>query len=465
MRLPYKVTLIAMVPLIASVIMITLAQRHQEAELATRQRDLIKQVYMDTARDDLRHYTALALSTLSPFYNTGRDDDAIKQQAMRQLASLDYGSDGYFFLYNDQGVNLMHPRQPELVGLNLSAMTDANGLHPVRLMMDKAKQGGGFVEYSWHKPSAGGPAPKIVYVTPMPRWHWWIGTGIYTDDLERVLDALDHELSASVNNTMRWIAGITLLALLLIFGGGLWISTYELRVADAKLTLLAHQVVGSQEAERAYLSRELHDGTSQTLVSIKLLTEAALERLPADNTAARAALSRAVARLQDALAEVRGMSHRLRPVMLDTLGLSAALGQLADEMWTHSPTRFTMRVEGLVYDLPEDIKTVLFRVTQEALTNIQKHAHATQVDLRLVFSERSLQWRLRDNGVGFDTNAVLRHPRQGIGLRNMRERLASIDGRLEMQSRPGQTLLVADVPRAAIDRFAARPTTPFTETA
>jgi two-component system, NarL family, sensor kinase len=167
-----------------------------------------------------------------------------------------------------------------------------------------------------------------------------------------------------------------------------------------------------------------------------------------------------VARLQDALAEVRGMSHRLRPVMLDTLGLSAALGQLADEMWTLSPTRFTMRVEGLAFDLPEDIKTVLFRVTQEALTNIQKHAQATQVDLRLVFSERSLQLRLQDNGQGFDTDAVLRHPRRGIGLRNMRERLASIDAHLDLSSRPGQTLLVADVPRAAIDRFAASPPIP-----
>jgi two-component system NarL family sensor kinase len=462
MRLPYKVTLIAMVPLIASVIMITLAQRHQEAQLATRQRDLIKQVYMDSTRADLRHYAALALSTLSPLYNTGRDDDEIKQQAMRQLAVLDYGSDGYFFLYDDQGVSLMHPRQPELVGQNLSGMVDADGRYPVRLMMEKAKQGGGFVEYSWHKPSAGGPAPKLAYVTPLPRWHWWIGTGIYIDDIEHVLDALDHELSVSVNNTMRWIAGITLLALMLIFGGGLWISMHELRMADAKLTLLAHQVVGSQEAERAYLSRELHDGTSQTLVSVKLLTEAALDQLPPENIAARAALSRAVARLQDALAEVRGMSHRLRPVMLDTLGLSAALGQLADEMWTHSTTRFTMRVEGLVFDLPEDIKTVLFRVTQEALTNIQKHAHATQVDLRLVFSHSGLQLRLLDNGVGFDTDAVLRHPRRGIGLRNMRERLASIDGRLDLQSRPGQTLLVADVPRHAVDRFAASPPSPTT---
>jgi two-component system NarL family sensor kinase len=254
---------------------------------------------------------------------------------------------------------------------------------------------------------------------------------------------------------MHWIAAIMGGGLLLIFGGGLWISMHELRLADAKLTLLARQVVSSQEAERAYLSRELHDGTSQTLVSIKLLTEAALERLPPQHSEARMALSRAVDRLTAALTEVRQMSHRLRPVMLDTLGLSAALGQLADEMWSLSGTHFAMTVEGEPFELPEDIKTVLFRVTQEALTNIQKHAEATEVELTLVFSKGSVTLRVQDNGRGFDTEAVVRDPSRGIGLRNMRERLASIDGRLLVQSRAGLTQVLAEVPEAAVVRFAS----------
>jgi len=457
MRLKAKIILLAMVPLVASMGLIAVAQRQQEKLLAQRQEALVRSAYLDAARSELRHFVALALSTVSPLYNTGRDDDEIKQRAMRQLAALDYGSDGYFFLYDFDGVNLMHPRQPELVGHNLLKLRDATGQFPILLMRDRARTGGGFVEYHWNKPSTQVSAAKIAYVTSLERWNWWFGTGLYVDDIDQVVAQLDRELARSTNATMRWIALIMGVGLLVIFGGGLWLSMHELRLADAKLTLLARQVVGSQEAERAYLSRELHDGTSQTLVSVKLLTEAALDRLPADNTAARTALTRAVDRLKDALVEVRGMSHRLRPVMLDTLGLSAAMGQLADEMWGLSDTRFTLRVDGAPRDLPEDIKTVLFRVTQEALTNIQKHAGASRVDLRLVFSEGGVQLRVQDNGRGFDTEAILRHPSQGIGLRNMRERLASIDGRLSVQSRPGLTLVSADVPQTAIERFADHP--------
>ncbi|MFZ2989304.1 cache domain-containing protein [Ideonella sp.] len=453
MRLSHKVILLAVLPLIASVGLIALAQRHQEEVLAQRQQALVKSAFMDSARGELRHFVALALSTISPLYNTGRNDDEIKKLAMAQLATLNYGSDGYFFLYTDDGVNLMHPRQPELVGQNLRRLRDENGQYPIQMMMDKARAGGGFVEYSWRKPSIEGAAPKIAYVTPLSRWNWWIGTGLYTDDTDKVLAQLDHELAASVNNTMRWIAGITLAGVLVIFGVGLWFSIHELRLADAKLTLLARQIVSSQEEERAYLSRELHDGTSQTLVSVKLLTESALDRLPPESTAARAALSRAVNRLQEALAEVRGMSHRLRPVMLDTLGLSAALSQMADEMWGHSSTRYSLRVEGEPRELPDDIKTVLFRVCQEALTNIQKHAGASRIEMKLVYSASGLELKVQDNGRGFDTDFILRHPSRGIGLRNMRERLASIDGQLSIQSRLGQTVLTAAVPDAAIDRF------------
>lgn len=455
MRLKLKVILLAMFPLVASGGLIVMAQHQQEQLLAQRQEALVRSAYIEAARADLRHFAALALSTLSPLYNTGRDDDEIKQQAMRQLAALDYGSDGYFFLYDFDGVNLMHPRQPGLVGRNLLKMKDENGQYPIQMMRDIASTGGGFIEYSWNKPSTQDLAPKIAYVTPLPRWNWWFGTGVYVDDIDRVVADLNQALAASTASTMRWIGLIMGGGVLLIFGGGLWLSMHELRLADAKLTLLARQVVGSQEAERAYLSRELHDGTSQTLVSIKLLTEAALDRLPAEDAVTRAALGRAVDRLTDALTEVRGMSHRLRPVMLDTLGLSAALGQLADEMWALSGTRFAMEVEGEPFELPDDIKTVLFRVTQEALTNIQKHAQASQVGLRLVFSKGSVLLRVQDNGAGFDTEAVLRHPSRGIGLRNMRERLGSIDGRLEVQSRSGATVVLAEVPEAAIRRFAS----------
>ncbi|OYU98849.1 MAG: histidine kinase, partial [Burkholderiales bacterium PBB5] len=269
MRLKTKIILLAMLPLLASTGMILLTQHQHEQLLGQRQAMLVRSAYMDAARNELRHFVALALSTISPLYNTGRDDDEIKRQAMRQLAALDYGSDGYFFLYDFDGVNLMHPRQPEQVGRNLLDLVDAEGRLPIRLMRDKARTGGGFVEYSWNKPSIQGPARKIAYVTGLERWNWWFGTGLYVDDINRVVAQLDGELAANANATTRWIAAILGGGLLLIFGGGLWLSMQELRNADAKLMLLARQLVESQEAERARLARELHDGTSQNLVSVK----------------------------------------------------------------------------------------------------------------------------------------------------------------------------------------------------
>lgn len=458
MRLRIKVILLAMLPLVAAAGLITFAQVQQERLLSARQAALVRQAYLESARGELRHFVALALSTVSPLYNTGRDDEEIKQQAIRRLAALDYGSDGYFFLYDFDGVNLMHPRQPELVGRNLSALRDENGERPIRRMIEKARGGGGFVEYSWNKPSSERPAPKLAYVTSLERWNWWFGTGLYIDDIDRVVAQLDRELKASTTATLTWISVVLFLGLLAILGGGTWLGLQELGRADARLTLLARQVVSSQEAERAHLARELHDGTNQTLVSVKLLTEAALARLSPGDAPARNALTRALARLQGALTEVRGLSHRLRPVMLDTLGLSAALQQLGEEMWALSDTRFAMRVEGEPFDLPDAIKTVFFRVTQEALTNIQKHARAQSVQVTLTFRDAAVHLTVRDDGRGFDAPAMLQHPSRGLGLGHMAERLASVGGRLALDSQPGQTLVHAEVPRSAIDRFAAAET-------
>jgi two-component system NarL family sensor kinase len=100
---------------------------------------------------------------------------------------------------------------------------------------------------------------------------------------------------------------------------------------------------------------------------------------------------------------------------------------------------------------------VLFRVTQEALANIGKHAGAARVDLRLIFHRQAVRLTVQDDGEGFDVAALQDDPRRGIGLRNMQERLASVGGQFRVDSRPGSTRLIAQVPAAAIARFATAP--------
>jgi signal transduction histidine kinase len=240
----------------------------------------------------------------------------------------------------------------------------------------------------------------------------------------------------------------------LISISGLLLNLSEHRVADAKLQLLARQVVRFQEDERAHLARELHDGATQTIVSAKLLVESAVDQLEREHGAAPPALARAVAGLKQTLDDVRRISHRLRPAMLDELGLPAALELLAREAYDAGLVQVDVQVLGEAVALPDEVKTALFRVAQEALANIAKHANASQVDIDLNFEPDGIALRISDNGSGFEADQVQLDPRRGIGLRNMRERLGSIGGRFEVRAAPGAgTVLEATVPVEAVHRF------------
>jgi two-component system NarL family sensor kinase len=451
MRLKLKVILLAVIPLVGSLALIAWAVTHQARDLALRERALVEAATMASKKAELQHYIELALSSIEPYYGSRRDDEATKAEAARVLAALDYGgTDGYFFVFDVAGRTIVHPRQPELVGQDLWELRDINGVAVIRDLIAKAHLGGGSLRYIWQKPSNLELTPKLSYVVTLPRWNWMIGTGVYLDDVQATMDQLDRQVNANIEATMWWIAGIAVLGIALIGSCALVLNLSESRIADAKLRLLARQVVQSQETERAHLSRELHDSTSQTLVSIKLLMESAIAKL---GDAAPPALPKALERLKAALGEVRNISHRLRPAELDVLGLPAALEHLSEEFAEHSGMAIGVRVRGKTIPLSDEINTVLFRITQEALTNIEKHARAGSVAIWLAFGRSGLRLRVIDDGRGFDVESVRLHPRRGIGLRNMRERLASIGGRLTVLSWAGRTQVVADVPAAALKEF------------
>ena len=453
-----KILLLALLPLLASLGLIALAVRSQAQDLALRERVLVESAYLQSKENELRNHVDLAMSMIAPLYHSGRTDEAAKAEAARILQTLQYGQgDGYFFAYDYTGLNIVHPLQPELLGKNLWEVRDSQGRPVVQELIKLARAGSGFFRYSWNKPTAHQEAPKLSYVVGLQRWQWMMGTGVYLDDIQATLDQLDKQVSNNIWTTMVWIAGIALLGLSLVAGSALALNLSAYREADAQLQLMARQVVQSQENERAHLSRELHDGTSQTLVSIKLLMDSAIQNLSRELPGAQALMEKARGRISEALTEVRQISHRLRPAMLDTLGLPAALRSLGEEFAEHAQLAFFMRLQGLQQDLPEEIKTVLFRVAQEALTNIDKHAHATRVDLRLIFHSSGVRLTVIDDGEGFDLSAVQGNPRRGIGLRNMQERLASVGGACEIESAPGLTRVQAQVPRAAILRFTAGP--------
>jgi two-component system NarL family sensor kinase len=455
MRLKAKLLILAAVPLLLSLALIAAAVLLQERELSRREHALVEHEYMNARRTELRHYVDLGLSLVKPLAEAGGDDEARKAQAIRLLNSLDYGNDGYFFVYDLEGRVLMHSRQPDLVGQNLWELRDPRGRATIQALIAQAKAGGGYVEYLWRKPSTGQLAPKLGYVVALPRWDWMVGTGLYLDDIGVATARLDAQVSSNIAATLMWIAAIACGGVALISVSGLWLNLSEHRVADAKLQLLARQVVSLQEEERAHLARELHDGASQTLVSAKLLVESAVDQLERERHVVPAALPRALARLKELLTEIRRISHRLRPAMLDTLGLPAALELLGREFAETGHTPVDVMIDGEPVDLPGEVKTALFRVSQEGLANIAKHACARRARIELYFADGGVELRIADDGDGFAVDQVQLDPLRGIGLRNMRERLASIGGSFAVRASPGGgTTLDAKVPSASLAMLA-----------
>jgi two-component system NarL family sensor kinase len=451
MKLRQKVILFAITPLIVALIAIALAVKYQASVLAEQQRSSVEAAYLASKEAELRHYVALATQSIDHLYESGRKDEATLNEAKAILAKLNFGDDGYFFVYDLNGNNLMHPRQPELIGRNLWEMRDASGQPTIQLLTARAKEGGGFQRYLWEKPSAGRIAPKLGYVVMLERWGWMLGTGIYMDDVDAAISKIDAQISGNIHNTMLWIAGIAIASALIIALSGLVLNISEYRVADAKLKALAQRVVRSQEDERARLSRDLHDGISQWLVSIKLQIESGIVKLASYAShpdSARSSFDRAAGQLNDVLGEVRRISHDLRPALLDDLGLAAALDHLAREFSEHSSLPINFEDVGTTDGLSDVANTVLFRIAQEALTNIKRHAGASQATVRLVGDNRCVQLIVADNGMGFDVARIAQHPKRGIGLRNMHERLEAVGGKLLLTSSADGTQVIATLPRA-----------------
>lgn len=453
MELKRKLLLLAFLPLVAATATIAIAVVLQARSLSNSQRHIVEAAYQTSKEVELRHYMDLATSAIAPLYDSGRDDEATRARVLQILSKLEFGQDGYFFVYDLKGDSLMHPRQPELVGHNWWSMRDPNGAPTIQLLIHRAQQGGGFVTYPWERPSTHRIEPKLGYVLMLDRWGWMVGTGIYLDDVTAALGQIDQHASANIKRTLLWIGMIGTFGMLVIGACGLALNITDHRSADAKFKLLAHQVVESQEAERARLSRELHDGISQMLVSTKLLLESvpAQLKLTAPRVAAvDAPIAKALAQLNRTLGEIRRISHDLRPAMLDDFGLAAALAQLGREFGEMgrvpgaNVTVDTSAANGM--PLPESINTALFRIAQEALTNIACHAGATSVMLTLAVLPQHVTLSVVDDGRGFDYDAVQADARRGIGLHNMRERVESLDGSLQIESRPGRTELLACIP-------------------
>lgn len=205
--------------------------------------------------------------------------------------------------------------------------------------------------------------------------------------------------------------------------------------ATERLHHLSQEILQAQEDERQRVARELHDQTAQSLTSL-LVRLRLLERARDPSEA-----QKHVRELRDltaqSLEEVRRVALELRPKILDDLGLGEALAWRVDELNGGQATHATLHISGIDQRLPRNIELVLYRVAQEALTNVARHAHAKNAGITLRREDHRVVLEIQDDGIGFDQGSVEARSGRGLGLAGMRERLALVGGRLSIESSSG----------------------------
>jgi signal transduction histidine kinase len=204
-----------------------------------------------------------------------------------------------------------------------------------------------------------------------------------------------------------------------------------------ELQRLSSQVISAQERERRLIARELHDAVGQALSAIKMELSIA-ER--AIDSGAPAALQLLPARTitDTALQTVRDLSRLLHPAILDDLGLPDALDAYLKKMDGRNGLRIVVSLDGMDGRLPPDVESAAYRIIQEGMTNVSRHAHATTCHVNLRYADGILAILLYDDGIGFEPNeAVGSSSGRGLGLISMRERAANLGGRFYVESRRG----------------------------
>ena len=230
------------------------------------------------------------------------------------------------------------------------------------------------------------------------------------------------------------------------------------RHMQKQLRHLSHQILHAQEEERKRISRELHDEIVQTLTGINVRLAALRAGATLDGKDLRKKITSTQRLVEKSVKIVHRFARELRPSVLDDLGLIPAIHSFVKTFVERSHLRVSLKVFAGVEQLDSAKRTVLYRVAQEALTNVARHARATHADVSIEKNSSSVHMQIKDNGKSFPVQQTL-HARKfnRLGLLGMRERVEMVGGRFSVESAPGEgTTIDVRIPLARSRRTAAR---------
>ncbi len=218
--------------------------------------------------------------------------------------------------------------------------------------------------------------------------------------------------------------------------------TTELELANRNLRELSQRLLAMQDDEHRRISRELHDGVGQLLAALSI--NIGLVSMEADKLSDRGrdALQGNAAMVDEIVRNIRTMSHLLHPPLLDEAGLATALAWYVDEFGKRSGIHVTFECDQNLGRLTSEMEIALFRIVQESLGNVLRHAQSRTASVDLALLEEKVSLRVRDQGVGIPAerqHELQQGSRSGVGLRGMRERVSQLGGELEIHSNPTGT--------------------------
>jgi two-component system NarL family sensor kinase len=221
-----------------------------------------------------------------------------------------------------------------------------------------------------------------------------------------------------------------------------------LRYSEQKLRSLTAQLLTAQEDERKRLAAELHDELGHALLMLKLTLESLEEQLQPQQVSLKDEVKKLLGVISMTIGEVRRLYLDLSPGDLEDLGLTAALHSLVDNFVTIQKTiKWTIKLDDLDGLFPLPIQTAIYRVLQEALTNIGKHAYPTQVSLEITREDERVSFTIQDNGKGFDRNKIFTE-KKTLGLLSMEERVKMLGGSFELWSQENRGARISfSIPR------------------
>lgn len=263
---------------------------------------------------------------------------------------------------------------------------------------------------------------------------------LVNDKVEGLIILLDENPASFTTDVLKRMTAFASQASIAIQNAALF---EKIRERNKHLQLLSQHQTKILEEERQYIARELHDEAGQSLT--KLILDVHLLENQIDNPGT---LREKISEIEDSLVEISKNLHRvamaLRPASLDHLGLTAAINQFVDTINQSNKIKIHVEDEGVKERLPKDVETIVYRIVQESLTNVIRHAQAEEAWVRISAENHTLRIVISDNGVGF--NPALSTDPTHLGLLGMRERVQMVNGQIFVDSAPNQgTRIIVEV--------------------